>query len=110
MSKIIALSCTHKPQNSLTDEYLAAAVEGYLEENTQDEVTVIRLINYRLKLCVGNDECLETGVCPLEDDFYEIIRLADGAVGLILCMPVYGGNVPSILKIFMERLKTFMKQ
>jgi multimeric flavodoxin WrbA len=108
MAKIVALSCTQKRStSSLTDWYLDCAIDGYLQQR-QDEISRLRLIDYHLELCVGNDECLRTGLCPLKDDFYDVVARADGAAGMILCTPVYGGNVPAIFKIFSERLKTFM--
>ncbi len=108
MSKLIALSCTHKADPCLTDSYLSHAVAGYRCVADDTAVQHIRLIDFHIKLCVGNDECLTTGSCPLQDQFYEVVELAKGADAMILCMPVYGGNVPAVLKIFMERLKTFM--
>jgi len=92
----------------VTDSLLDAAVNGFRESDPSAEICTIRLSDYPLKLCVGMDECLTTGVCPLDDNFYDLVEQATGASGLILCMPVYGGNVPAALKILMERLKTFM--
>lgn len=108
--KLIALSCTQKSDACLTDAYLQQAVEGFASVVPLCTVSTVRLIDFHLKLCVGNDECLTTGACPLLDDFYEIVARAEGATAMILATPVYGGNVPAVLKIFMERLKTFMKQ
>ncbi len=108
MAKIIALSCTHKRMHSVTDSLLEAAALGFRDMNPAADIRTIRLIDHPLQLCVGMDECLTTGICPLDDAFYDIVDQAKGASGMILCMPVYGGNVPAALKIFMERLKTFM--
>ncbi len=110
MAKLLALSCTHKSDRCLTDTYLHHAVGGFCSLGEPVAVQHIRLIDFHLKLCVGNDECITTGQCPLQDQFYDIVALAEGASAMIVCMPVYGGNVPSVLKIFMERLKTFMSR
>ncbi len=92
----------------MTDSLLEAAATGFCETNPSADIRTIRLVDYPLKLCVGMDDCLTTGACPLDDTFYDLVEQASGATGMILCMPVYGGNVPAALKILMERLKTFM--
>ena len=110
MTKIIALSCTQKKRPSLTDSALSAAIDGFLSEIPNAEIARIRLIDQNIKLCEGEDTCLDPSVgrCPLQDDFDEVVSRAVGAAGMILAMPVYAGNVPAILKIFQERLKSFM--
>ena len=110
MVKIVALSCTQKTQPSLTDFVLKSAVDGFLLERPDAEIETIRLIDHNIQLCQGEDTCLRTGFCPLSDDFNKVVSRATDANGMILAMPVYGGNVPAILKIFQERLKSFMNQ
>lgn len=110
MVKIIALSCTQKREPSVTDVVLKSAVDGFLAEIPSADIQTIRLIDHNIRLCEGEDTCLNIGYCPLVDDFNKIAQTGYGADGMILSMPVYGGNVPAILKIFMERLKSTMKQ
>lgn len=108
--KIVALSCTQKRLPSLTDALLDAAVDGLVREVADAEVQRIRLIDHRVLMCEGEDTCLdpEVGRCPLDDDFEHVVGLAEGARAMLLAMPVYAGNVPAVLKIFQERLKSFM--
>ena len=112
MVKIIALSCTQKKEPSLTDVVLQAAVSGFLSERPDAEIVPIRLIDHNIQLCQGEDTCLDpkVGRCTINDDLSKVTDKAFKANGMILCMPVYGGNVPAILKIFQERLKSFMNQ
>jgi multimeric flavodoxin WrbA len=112
MLKIIALSCTQRRRPSLTDAVLSAATEGFLSEQPDADIVPIRLIDYDIKMCEAEDTCLDTDVqeCPLNDDFQEVAAKAFRADAMILCMPVYGGNVPAVLKIFQERLKSFMNR
>jgi multimeric flavodoxin WrbA len=66
--------------------------------------------NNRIAMCEGEDTCLDpkVGRCTLDDEFERVVDLADGAQAMLLAMPVYAGNVPAVLKIFQERLKSFM--
>ncbi len=109
--KIIALSCTQRRLPSLTDALLEAAIAGVTQEVGDAEIQRIRLIDHRIEMCEGEDTCLEpdVGRCTLNDDFESVIDMAEGAQAMLLAMPVYAGNVPSVLKIFQERLKSFMK-
>ncbi|GAA2852929.1 hypothetical protein Acy02nite_51200 [Actinoplanes cyaneus] len=108
--KIVALSCTQKRLPSLTDALLDAAVDGVVREVGDAQIQRIRLIDHRIAMCEGEDTCLdpEVGRCTIEDDFQHVVRLAEGAQAMLLAMPVYAGNVPAVLKIFQERLKSFM--
>jgi multimeric flavodoxin WrbA len=108
--KIIALSCTQRRLPSLTDALLEAAITGVTREVGDAEIQRIRLIDHRIEMCEGEDTCLdpEVGRCTLNDDFERVIDLAEGAQAMLLAMPVYAGNVPAVLKIFQERLKSFM--
>ncbi|MCE6998351.1 NAD(P)H-dependent oxidoreductase [Saccharothrix sp. S26] len=108
--KIVALSCTQKRLPSLTDALLDAAVTGLVREVGDAQVQRIRLIDHRIEMCEGEDTCLDPAVgrCTLNDDFEHVVGLADGAQAMLLAMPVYAGNVPAVLKIFQERLKSFM--
>ncbi len=107
--KIIALSCTQKLTPSLTDECLQAAVLGFREVISGAEIERIRLIDHNIMLCQGEDTCLRNGgFCTLKDDFNSVVQRTEGAVGMILCTPTYGGNIPAVLKITQERLKSFM--
>ncbi|MEU9195276.1 flavodoxin family protein [Streptomyces hundungensis] len=108
--KIIALSCTQKRLPSVTDALLEAAVTGLVQEAKDAVIQPIRLIDHRIEMCEAEDTCLDPSVgrCTLEDDFQRVVDLAEGADAMLLAMPVYGGNVPAVLKIFQERLKSFM--
>jgi len=108
--KIIALSCTQKRLPSLTDALIEAAITGLVREVGDAEVQRIRLIDHRIEMCEGEDTCLdpEVGRCTLDDDFEHVVELAEGAQAMLLAMPVYAGNVPAVLKIFQERLKSSM--
>ncbi|KXK58670.1 hypothetical protein AWW66_28495 [Micromonospora rosaria] len=108
--KIVALSCTQRRLPSLTDALLDAAVSGVLQEVGDAQIQRIRLIDHRIAMCEGEDTCLdpEVGRCTVDDDFAHVVELAEGAQAMLLAMPVYAGNVPAVLKIFQERLKSFM--
>jgi multimeric flavodoxin WrbA len=108
--KIVAMSCTQKRLPSVTDALLDAAIAGLVKEVGDAEIQRIRLIDYRIAMCEAEDTCLDpdVGRCTLEDDFERVVDMADGAQAMLLAMPVYAGNVPSVLKIFQERLKSFM--
>jgi multimeric flavodoxin WrbA len=108
--KIVALSCTQRRLPSLTDALLEAAIAGVTQEVGDAEIQRIRLIDHRIAMCEGEDTCLdpEVGRCTLDDDFERVVDMAEGAQAMLLAMPVYAGNVPAVLKIFQERLKSYM--
>jgi hypothetical protein len=95
---------------SLTDALLEAAISGAEREVADAEIQRIRLIDHRIQMCEGEDTCLDpdVGRCALEDDVEHVVGLAEGAQAMLLAMPVYAGNVPAVLKIFQERLQSFI--
>lgn len=68
------------------------------------ELNLLRLTDARILACRGGYRCLfqENG-CPLEDDFYFVLRAIVDADALILAVPTYFLGPNACLKRFMDR-------
>lgn len=84
-------------------------VFGKLNENGI-ETELIQLPDVTIKpcrLCVGETclACLKTGRCVFQnDDFHILYEKIKEADGLVLGSPVYGADISSIMKTFIDRL------
>jgi NAD(P)H-dependent FMN reductase len=68
------------------------------------EVEWIHLAEYHVGYCQGCFTCLQTGTCPLEDDFQAVRDRLLAADGIVVGSPVYGGQATAQLKTFLDRL------
>ena len=85
MKKIIAINSSKRKKNTYK---LIWRVKEILEVE-KIEVEIINLFDYRIEQCLGCENCLINGKCPLDDDtsvLMDKLRLADG---IILSSPVY---------------------
>ena len=65
---------------------------------------LIKLSDYTIKPCVSCRECMEGGVCIIDDDMKNIVmpRILT-ADAIVIGTPVYFNNVTAQLKAFMDR-------
>jgi len=92
--------------DALVTEALAAA------EAAGAQTTKLYLVDLRIEFCVNCRRCAqepgpEPGQCVHDDDFRELLRLWEGADGLVLGAPVNFFNVNALTRRFLERLVCF---
>jgi multimeric flavodoxin WrbA len=67
------------------------------------EVEWIHLVDYDIHYCQGCFTCLQTGDCPIHDDFRALRDRLVAADGIVVGSPVYEGQPTTQLKTFMDR-------
>ncbi len=67
------------------------------------EVEMIRLADLDIRECVGCNQCLKTGECPLGDDMAGLIEKMKAADGFVVGSPVRNQFMTAVFKRFMER-------
>ena len=83
--------------NCLVDEVLrGAATAGAGVEK-------IQLDAKKIKLCVGCDQCRNTGECRFDDDMKELIALMKESDIWVLGTPVYWWGPTALMKKFIDR-------
>ena len=94
-------------KNSSTTYYA-----NFLKENISHitEISTIAFEEFDLKPCLGCKGCFETGKCPLDelDDGEKIKNLLLEANVIVLLTPVYAHNIPSDLKLFIDRISNWL--
>ena len=74
------------------------------------ETEILYLANYRIEECDGCDLCIRERRCPKEDDMHIIEDHLTGADCIILGAPSYFGQVPSVMKTFIDRSRLMKMQ
>lgn len=86
-----------------------AALDAGLREGGA-EVEQVWLLETNLMMCVqrnqdGFGQCLEKGVCKLEDDFAMLVEKLRAADLAVFATPVYWGEMSEIIRAFIDRLR-----
>lgn len=98
--KVIGIVSSPKKNSNtavLVDEVLKGA------KSNGAEVEMINLQDYKVEFCVGCFKCLNTGRCPIKDDFEMIKAKVKQADGIVLGSPTYMGTYNAELKKLLER-------
>lgn len=84
---------------------LVRMIEQRLRQQADVEFEYLQLGEANLYPCRGCAVCLDRGEqhCPLDDDRADIERRLLAADGVILACPVYAMDMPSVMRVFMER-------
>jgi len=97
--KILAIIGTHRRKGTV--ELLCSNLLMGAREKEHD-TEIINLYDYEIKNCIGCWTCVDSK-CFIEDDFYLIFSKIVSADIIVLGAPCYWGNVPGIVKTFMDR-------
>lgn len=100
--KILALNASPRGKNSNTLQLVEAALTG--AENAGAETELIDICQYEIKYCTGCGTCYQTGECPIQDDYADILTKMHSADGLIIGTPVYINAVSAQLKTLLDRM------
>ncbi len=81
------------------------ALRGAEEEGAT--IAEILLPKYQINFCEGCLGCMVKGRCYMDDDFEQIKALLQGANGIILSSPTYGGAPCARMKTLLDRFGLF---
>jgi multimeric flavodoxin WrbA len=84
-----------------TDQLLAAAAQGALEEGAL--VEWVRPNEMTFVACQHCGGCAKTGVCVINDDMQSVYPLIERLDGMLLASPVYFASVTAQLKALIDR-------
>jgi multimeric flavodoxin WrbA len=70
-------------------------------------IAEILLAKYQINFCQGCLGCMVTGRCYMDDDFEQVKALLQGANGIILSSPTYGGAPCARMKNLLDRFGLF---
>lgn len=106
MSRIVAIIGSYR-RGGTTDLAVDAVLDGARREGA--EICKIYLIDQYVEFCDNCRGCtqqdgLQRGRCPREDDLDWILRQVEGADGVVLAAPVNFFNTTAIFRQFLERL------
>ncbi len=89
---------------------LVRMIEHRLRRQADVEFEYLQLGEADLRPCRGCGACVERGEdhCPLKDDRADIEQRLLSADGVILACPVYAMDMPSVMRVFMERFSYSM--
>lgn len=89
-------------RNGNTTTLMRWVLEGCEETGASTEW--IHIVDHEIKYCRGCFTCLQTGVCPIEDDFLGVRDRLLAADGIVVGSPVYEGQPTAQVKTFLDRL------
>lgn len=100
--KILGLNASPRGENSNTLRLVEAALAGAQEAGAQ--TAYMDICGYDIHYCTGCGTCYQTGVCPILDDYAEILSEMQSADGFVLGTPVYINAVSAQLKTLLDRM------
>lgn len=111
----ISASNIKHAKNCSTSTKTCSLIKDMINEYGNDaksaEVTLISLVDYELRPCIGCGRCFNQENCSLDDDFNKIYNTLIKADGLFIISAHYA-PIPSKLSILLEKIEqlTFLKR
>lgn len=100
--KILAINTSPRRERSNTLQLVEAALNAVAEAGADTEF--LDLCRHDIRYCTGCGICYQTGECPIQDDYAEILSKMQDADGLIIGTPVYINAVTAQLKTLLDRM------
>lgn len=100
--KILAINASPRGKNSNTLQLVEAAIAGAADAGAKIEY--LDICRYDIRYCTGCGKCYQTGECPIQDDYADILSKMQNADGLIIGTPVYINAVTAQLKTMLDRM------
>lgn len=97
------------PKKKGNTSFLVQQVLSALQD-TEIKTDILYLSDYDVEECDGCDLCIREKRCPKEDDMPAIEARLLEADCIILGAPSYFGQVPSVMKTFMDRSRLMKMQ
>jgi multimeric flavodoxin WrbA len=91
-----------------TGRAVTALIEGFRKGGVEPEP--IWLLEKNIQMCIqrgqdGFGDCLDKGVCRIEDDFEGLVQKLREADLAVFATPVYWGDLSEIIRAFLDRLR-----
>lgn len=103
MKVIGIVSSPSKEGNTAT--LVREALKAASEQGAETEE--IFLYDKKIEFCQGCFNCMETGKCPIDDDFESIKEKLNQCDGIVIGSPTYGLDFNAIMKNFFDRIGMF---
>jgi multimeric flavodoxin WrbA len=97
MKKIIIINSSHRKKATYGLLNKLAALLG------EFSIEFINLNDYRIKPCIGCENCLRNGACFIDDDAASVLKKLSEADGIIIGSPVYLRQISGYLKLLIDR-------
>lgn len=104
-----AVGVVGSPRKKGNTAFLTEAVLSSVED-PEIETEILYLSDYHLEECDGCDLCIKERRCPKEDDMPKIEARLLEADCILLGAPSYFGQVPSVMKTFIDRSRLMKMQ
>jgi len=109
MPRILAIDGSYR-EHGITDQLVAAAVDGARAAGAEVEVVYLR--DWPIEFCLNCRHCTQEpgeapGECVQQDRMAELIARIEGADGYILASPTNDYTVTALFKRFTERLLVY---
>ncbi len=98
--KVLGISTSPRVKGN-TDLLVREALRG--AESVDAEADYLSLIGRQISPCVECNQCYETGVCRVQDDFQDIFTRMLEADALVFGAPVFFMTVPAQAKMLIDR-------
>ena len=99
--KVLGLNASARKEGN-TSSLLNHALEILRRKGMKGEL--LHLANFKISPCSNCEcECLYEKPCPINDEYTKVVKQISNSNGMIIGSPVYGGDIPAILKAFFER-------
>lgn len=100
--KILGLNASPRGENSNTLRLVEAALAGAQDAGARTEY--LDICRYDIHYCTGCGTCYQTGVCPIQDEYADILSRMESADGFVIGTPVYINAVSAQLKTLLDRM------
>lgn len=95
--KILIINGSYRKQNTFK---LLQRLELLLEGN---EIDFCNISEFNIKPCVGCENCMRKGICPLKDDAKVLLDKMVEADGIIIGSPIHLRQISGALKVLFDR-------
>ena len=92
-------------EGSKSLEFAGELFEKTIQENPENEVSLISIADMNINGCQGCDACKNTFTCVIDDEAQDVIDYVRAADELVVVTPIYMASVPSQLKALLDRFQ-----
>lgn len=101
----IAIISGSPREGSKSLEFAGELFEKIIQDNPDNEVSLISIADMDINGCCGCEACKTTFECIIDDEVSEIVDYIRGADELVVVTPIYMAGVPSQLKALLDRFQ-----